>query len=79
MKKLILHIPHSSIQIPSFDGYIISDALINKEVLKLTDWHTEELFSNTFDDSIVAPVSRIFCDMERFADDEKEIMSKKGM
>jgi N-formylglutamate amidohydrolase len=31
------------------------------------------------DDKIVAPFSRIFCDVERFADDELEVMAKFGM
>lgn len=79
MKKLILHIPHSSNKIPLLDGYVSTQVEIQKEIIKLTDWYTNDLFDSKVDDKIVAPFSRIFCDVERFADDELEIMSKVGM
>jgi N-formylglutamate amidohydrolase len=52
---------------------------IQQEIIKLTDWYTDDLFDSQADDKIVAPFSRIFCDVERFADDELEVMSKLGM
>ena len=79
MKQLILHIPHSSTVIPIIDGYVTSHDKIQQEIIKLTDWYTDDLFDSQVDDKIVAPFSRIFCDVERFADDELEIMSKVGM
>ena len=79
MKKIILHIPHSSTIIPFNDGYVSCDVKIKQEIIKLTDWYTDDLFDSEVDDKIVAPFSRIFCDVERFADDELEIMSKVGM
>lgn len=79
MKQLILHIPHSSTEIPILDGYITSREKIQEEIIKLTDWYTDDLFDTDVDSKIVAPFSRIFCDVERFADDDLEIMSKKGM
>lgn len=79
MKKLILHIPHSSTEIPILDGYVSSLDNIQQEIIKLTDWYTDDLFDTDVDSKIVAPFSRIFCDVERFADDELEIMSKVGM
>ncbi len=79
MKQLILHIPHSSTEIPILDGYITSREKIQEEIIKLTDWYTDDLFDSDVDSKIVAPFSRIFCDVERFADDDLEIMSKKGM
>lgn len=79
MKQLILHIPHSSSEIPILDGYITSRDKIQEEIIKLTDWYTDDLFDTDVDSKIVAPFSRIFCDVERFADDELEIMSKVGM
>ena len=69
MKNLILHIPHSSTNIPLKKGYCVSDGLLNQEILKLTDWYTDDLFENEIDSSIKAPFSRIFCDTERFSDD----------
>lgn len=79
MKQLILHIPHSSTEIPILNGYITSREKIQEEIIKLTDWYTDDLFGTDVDSKIVAPFSRIFCDVERFADDDLEIMSKKGM
>ena len=79
MKKIILHIPHSSTKIPLHDGYVSTQDAIQKEIIKLTDWYTDDLFDSEEDDKIIAPFSRIFCDVERFADDELEIMSKVGM
>lgn len=79
MKQLILHIPHSSTVIPILDGYVTSHDKIQQEIIKLTDWYTDDLFNSQVDYKIVAPFSRIFCDVERFADDELEIMSKVGM
>lgn len=79
MKKLVLHIPHSSTEIPLLDGYISSHDEIQQEIIKLTDWYTDDLFDSQVDDRIVTPFSRIFCDVERFADDELEVMSKFGM
>jgi N-formylglutamate amidohydrolase len=79
MKKLVLHIPHSSTTIPLLEGYVSNQEEINQEIIKLTDWYTDDLFDSEEDDKIVAPFSRIFCDVERFADDDLEVMSKFGM
>ncbi len=79
MKQLVLHIPHSSTEIPFHDGYLSSHEKIQQEIIKLTDWYTDDLFDTDVDSKIVAPFSRIFCDVERFADDELEMMSKVGM
>lgn len=79
MKKLVLHIPHSSTIVPLLEGYVSTQEEINQEIIKLTDWYTDDLFDSEEDDKIVAPFSRIFCDVERFADDDHEVMSKFGM
>jgi N-formylglutamate deformylase len=79
MEKLVLHIPHSSTEIPLLDGYVSTQDEIQDEIIKLTDWYTDDLFASEVDDKVVAPFSRIFCDVERFADDELEEMSKFGM
>jgi N-formylglutamate deformylase len=79
MRKLVLHLPHSSAVIPDFEGYVSTEDAIQQEIIKLTDWYTDDLFDSELDDKIIAPFSRIFCDVERFADDELEIMSKFGM
>ena len=79
MKKLILHIPHSSTNIPSLEGYVDDETKIENEIIKLTDWYSDELFHSDYDEMIVTPFSRLFCDVERFENDEDEIMSKVGM
>ncbi|WP_210487250.1 N-formylglutamate amidohydrolase [Rufibacter aurantiacus] len=79
MKQLILHIPHASTNIPFKEGYIVNDEVLNAEMLKLTDWYTDDLFHSETDISIMANFSRIFCDPERFSNDEQEVMSKVGM
>lgn len=78
-KQLILHIPHSSTNIPIKDGYIVSEEILENEIIKLTDWYTDDLFYSKDDISVIAEFSRIFCDPERFADDSQEIMANYGM
>lgn len=72
----VLHIPHASINIPMFDHYI--KGKLDNEIIKLTDWATDEIFNIKNVSKVVANFSRIFCDVERFADDELEPMSKFG-
>jgi N-formylglutamate amidohydrolase len=79
MRKLVLHIPHSSTEIPYFEGYVSTQEEINQEIIKLTDWYTDDLFDSQEDDKLVAPFSRIFCDVERFSDEDLEVMAKFGM
>ncbi|MFZ4797747.1 MAG: N-formylglutamate amidohydrolase [Bacteroidia bacterium] len=77
--QLIFHIPHSSINIPILDGYVIDKISLNQELIKLTDWYTDDLFYSADDEMIVADFSRIFCDPERFTDDAQEVMAQFGM
>ena len=79
MTDLIIHIPHSSIKIPSLDGYCITSEKLVYEQLLLTDWYTDELFASERTINIKANFSRIFCDVERFRNDKDEYMSKVGM
>jgi len=78
-KSLILHIPHSSTYIPISDGYVVDVDVLNAEMQKLTDWYTDDLFHSQSDTMIVSHFSRIFCDVERFADDAHEPMAQYGM
>jgi N-formylglutamate deformylase len=77
--KIILHVPHSSINIPITEGYVVENESLNKEIIKLTDWYTDDLFYSDTDIIIRAEFSRIFCDVERFTDDKQEIMAQFGM
>ncbi len=48
----------------------------------MTDHYTDELFvstDNLNESALVFPVSRVLVDPERFRDDSREVMSKKGM
>jgi N-formylglutamate amidohydrolase len=78
-QQLVLHIPHASTTIPLRDGYVVDDAALLAEQLLLTDWLTDDLFANPTDTAIVAHFSRVFCDVERFADDAQEVMASVGM
>lgn len=79
MKNLILHLPHASTHFPHKSGFVLEDNLLNQEIIKLTDWYTDDLFS--FENAIIvkAEFSRIFCDVERFENDEQEVMAQYGM
>ena len=79
MKKLILHIPHSATEIPLHEGFILTKNEIENEILKLTDWYTEDLYNASETERIVFKYSRIFCDPERFSDNSQEPMAKVGM
>lgn len=61
------------------DGFIVDENSLKSEILKLTDWYTDELFFSSEDEMIIAEYSRIFCDPERFSDDSQEIMAQYGM
>jgi len=78
MDPIVLHIPHSSPQIPFYDGFVLGKKTIHDEINLLTDWFTDELFDLDYP-KIVAPFSRVFCDVEKFEDDSLEVMAKKGM
>jgi N-formylglutamate deformylase len=78
-QNLILHIPHSSNHLPNRKGFTVDQAVLEHEILKLTDWYTDDLFSFPGSIAIKAEFSRIFCDPERFSDDNQEVMAKFGM
>jgi N-formylglutamate amidohydrolase len=77
-KPIILHIPHASTYIPINEGYVGKAEEISNEINLLTDWYTDAIFDLSFT-KIIAPVSRVFCDVERFPDDSQEVMSEFGM
>ena len=83
VSAIILHIPHSSTHIPEEYRYqfTLSDDELERENLRITDHFTDDLFSGLQGQykKVVAPVSRLLVDMERFADDEQEPMAIKGV
>jgi N-formylglutamate amidohydrolase len=62
-----------------YEGYLVDSTVLDKEILRLTDWFTHDLFYSDEDEMIVAEFSRIFCDPERFPDDAQEVMAQYGM
>jgi len=76
--SLVLHIPHSSLSIPSRQDYLLTDEEINKEILKLTDIGTNVIFDLDWPvRKVIFPCNRIYCDVERLPDVD-EIMFQYG-
>jgi len=79
----VVHIPHASTVIPEDvrATFVLSDKALERELLRLTDRHTDELFA--LDPTIAVPVvfevSRFVVDPERFTDDAFEPMAARGM
>lgn len=81
---MIFHIPHASTNIPEEvrKKILLSDENLDREITRMTDHFTDDLFGSyalEHDCNLIAPVSRLVVDMERFEDDTKEEMSKIGM
>ena len=79
--NLCIHVPHSGTGIPiEFkEAFIVPPERVYEEISVMTDWYTDDLFLSSVFPSVVFPVSRIVCDVERFLDNNKEPMSKVGM
>jgi hypothetical protein len=78
---LVLHIPHASSVIPADlrETLLLDDDALRRELLIMTDWHTDRLFAFPGTEAVVHPVSRLICDPERFVDDAREPMASFGM
>jgi N-formylglutamate deformylase len=78
---MILHIPHSSTEIPNeyLSEFLLSPEQLNKEILEMTDHFTDDLFDWSSWDRAIFPVSRLLVDVERFEDDAEESMAERGM
>ena len=79
----LLHVPHSSTETPADlrSTFLLSDEQLGREILRMTDWFTDELFSLPAHEAstIRFPVSRLVVDPERFVDDAEEPMAARGM
>lgn len=78
---MILHIPHASRTIPPEvkPTLLLTDEELQRELLLMTDAHTDDLFHVPFAERVVFPVSRLVVDPERLIDDAVEPMAAKGM
>jgi N-formylglutamate amidohydrolase len=83
---LIIHVPHSGVQIPAGERarLLLNDIELAAEIDRMTDWHTDRLASAAVTASGVGAVvfinrlSRLVVDPERFTDDT-EPMAAIGM
>ena len=80
---VILHLPHDADTIPAEirDQFVLDDAELRQELLRMTDHRTATLFGAGEGAGRVvrAPVSRLVVDAERFEEDALEPMSSVGM
>ena len=81
LDELIIHIPHSSLDIPdSFKSRLIVDNNYFEEENKLIcDYRVDEFIPNNFNNIVKFNYSRMYLDVERYLDDDKEEMSRYGM
>ncbi len=77
---MILHIPHSSLVYPAQfrSELLISPADFEKELTLLTDLYCDQLYAFTGATAVIFPYSRLFCDAERFENDDDEPMVQYG-
>ena len=77
---MILHIPHSSRNIPEAlrAQFVLDDNALEQEVARVTDAFTDELFACPDACRAVFEVSRLVVDVERFSRDRDEPMSRVG-
>jgi N-formylglutamate amidohydrolase len=80
---VVVHVPHASAAIPEheIEKLAITGGELEAELLRMTDWFTDELFDVGRD--IVGrarfPISRLIVDPERLVDDDAEPMAGRGM
>jgi N-formylglutamate deformylase len=82
MTAVVLHIPHASRHIPAEAREdLLHDEALRRELVRMTDVWTDKLVDGfrlpAF--RVVAPVSRLVVDVERFPDDAEEPMARHGM
>ena len=63
---MILHIPHAGTN-------TLGRNIEQFDIDYLTDWRTDELFKCELASSLVFPISRFVCDVERFPDEYEEM------
>jgi N-formylglutamate amidohydrolase len=80
---VVAHLPHASTRIPApiRAEILLSDTELANELLRLTDWHTDDLFAVLGKHGITSftnRLSRLVFDPERFLDDALEPMAAQG-
>ncbi len=74
------HIPHAGTQIPDavLSQFLHSPDALWREILRVTDWYTDELFMLPGIAVTQTPISRVVVDLERFTDDQREEKARFG-
>jgi N-formylglutamate amidohydrolase len=80
---LIAHVPHASTYIPERVRrcIVLDEAELRREIVRLTDWHVDRLFSwvpRLGGEVFASTLSRVAFDPERFRDDADEPMAEVG-
>jgi len=77
---LVIHLPHVSTIIPGeyLESIILSERELEQEIIWATDAYCDELFNINFGVRVIAPFSRLVCDVERFRDDSIEPCAQSG-
>lgn len=80
---VIAHVPHAATHVPERVRrcIVLDDAELRREIVRLTDWHADWLFSwvtGLGGEMFAATLSRVAFDAERYDDDAKEPMADKG-
>lgn len=78
--EIIKHFPHASVELPELinNSWHLDNPEIYRYNLKMSDVGVDHLFKDIPGIEIKAKYSRLFCDVERFKDNNKEPMSKLG-
>ena len=75
----VFHVPHDSTLIPAEvrGQLLLTDDELEHELLRMTDHHTASLFTEGVppEQVVRASVSRLVVDVERFEDDDQEVMA----
>jgi N-formylglutamate amidohydrolase len=82
-RPIVAHVPHASTVVPDDvrDELLIGPVELADELLRLTDWYTDELFAGLRDlgaTMFVNRRSRLVFDPERFTDDTIEPAAPRG-
>ena len=81
MEKYIIHIPHSALKTPRIfrKRLLVDKNYFEKENIFISDYLVDKFIPKDFSNIVKFNYSRMFCDVERYLDDNLEEMSKYGM
>jgi N-formylglutamate deformylase len=77
---IVAHIPHAGTEIPNsvHDQFLTSPGDLWREIARVTDWYTDELFGIPGIAVSQTPINRVVVDLERYCDDSLEEKSAFG-